>query len=354
MKKDHQAREQLSLERSRMEQESAQKDRENQRLILESTSQSREMLAEMTRKQLESRVRELTKDLDRARQEQETLAQQIAPESNDPFEQLEKLNAIKDRLKAHGFIDSADKDSEDSEPEEEKPKDLFGKIMHYGPQFIGPILQRVDAATAVAQQAVHQQQQQQDVLKSRDEVIQQQRMIELEQQAAMDREAALRERREMLLQRRMEREHTLAMEDAQRQAIANQIQQSRQQVQPPNVEFAEPSMPVEPEVQPQSIQAEPEYEEAVMSEGTDSTPSEGYVKLADYLNGALGEGKNAKAIVGELKMALMMKMFSRDVLNEVLAEDFDTLVETVGGIHPRLKSPKSRLILKDVIKGMKS
>ena len=113
-------------------------------------------------------------------------------------------------------------------------------------------------------------------------------------------------------------------------------------------------MPVEPEVQPQSIQAEPEYEEAVMSEGTDSTPSEGYVKLADYLNGALGEGKNAKAIVGELKMALMMKMFSRDVLNEVLAEDFDTLVETVGGIHPRLKSPKSRLILKDVIKGMKS
>ena len=358
LKKDFQAREQLSLERSRMEQESAQKDRENQRLILESTAQSREALAEMTRKQLESRVRELTKDLDRARQDQETLAQQITPESNDPFEQLEKLNAIKDRLKAHGFIDSADKEPEDSEPAEEKPKDLLGKIMHYGPQFIGPILQRVDAATAVAQQAVHQQQQQQDVLKSRDEVIQQQRMIEMEQQAAVNREVALRERREMLLQRRMEREQALAAEDAQRQAMAEQIQQSRQQVQPQTVEFAEPVEPAELEVQPQQNQeavvAEPVYEEAVtMSEETNSAPSEGYVKLADYLNGALEEGKNAGAIVGELKMALMMKMFSRDVLNEVLAEDFDTLVGIVGGIHPRLKSPKSRLILKDVIKGMK-
>ena len=349
MKKDHQAREQLSLERSRMEQESAQKDRENQRLILESTSQSKEMLAEMTRKQLEARVRELAKDLDRARQDQEALAQQIAPESNDPFEQLEKLNAIKDRLKAHGFIDSSDKDSDDSEPEEEKPKDLLGKIMHYGPQFIGPILQRVDAATAVAQQAVHQQQQQQDVLKSRDEMIQQQRMIEMEQQAAINREVALRERREMLLQRRMERENDMEAEAIQRQAAANHLQQIRQPI-----EFVEP--PPEKLSPHQTMEApreEPVFEEAVMSDTPASAPSEGYVKLADYLNGALDENKNAKAIVGELKMALMMKMFSREVLNEVLAEDFDTLVGIVGEIHPRLKSPKSRLILKDVIKGMK-
>ena len=102
----------------------------------------------------------------------------------------------------------------------------------------------------------------------------------------------------------------------------------------------------------------PPQEESTMSdnpENTDaSTPSEGYVKLANYLNGALDEGKSAKAIVGELKMALMMKMFSRDVLNEVLAEDFDNLVSIVGGVHSRLKSPKSRIILKEVIKGLSS
>lgn len=362
LKSDYQAREQLSIERARMEHASAQKERENQRIILESTAQSREALAEMTRKQLESKVKELAKDLERSRQDQESLAQQAIPESSDPFDQLEKLNAIKERLKSHGFIDSAGKDDdpEEKEPEEEKPKDLFGKILHYGPQFIGPILQRVDAATAVAQQAVSQQQQQQDVLKSREEVIQQQRMLEMEQQAAMSREVALRERREMLVQRRREREEALAAEAAQRQQMAEDMQQSRHQP-PPDVEVVDIDSPPLAEYQIPAGEAyadmpEPavQMEESIMADShKGSAPSEGYVKLADYLSGALNDGKNAKSIVGELKMALMMNMFSRDVLNDVLSVDFDTLVETVGGVHPRLKSPKARLILKDVIKGMK-
>ena len=362
LKSDYQAREQLSIERARMEQASAQKERENQRLILESTAQSREALAEMTRKQLESKVRELSKDLERSRQDQESLAQQVIPESTDPFDQLEKLNAIKERLKSHGFIDSAEKDegTEEKESEEEKPKDLFGKILHYGPQFIGPILQRVDAATAVAQQAVSQQQQQQDVLKSREEMIQQQRMIEMEQQAAMNREVALRERREMLVQRRREREAALAAETAQRQHMAEQMQQSRQQAEAevevvdidntPVAEYQIPAGEAYVDVPEPAVQTE---EPIMVDSNEGNAPSEGYVKLADYLNGALNDGKNAKSIIGELKMALMMNMFSRDVLNEVLSEDFDTLVEIVGGVHSRLKSPKARLILKDVVKGMK-
>jgi len=224
MKSEHTSREQLALERSRLEQASAQKERENQRLILESTSQSKEALAEMNRKQLESKIRELQKDLERSKQEQEALATSIIPESNDPFEQLERLNAVKERLKAHGFIDSTERDETalvEKEPEEEKPKDFLGKVLHYGPQFLGPILQRVDAATAVAQQAVaaqqqsqvdaqealreHAQMQAQEALKSREQVIAQQRQLEYEQAAAVDREAALRERRQMLLQRRAER-----------------------------------------------------------------------------------------------------------------------------------------------------
>ena len=117
---------------------------------MESTAQSREALAEMSRKQLESKIRELSKDLDYAKKERDSFVGQVTPESNDPFEQLEKLEAIKSRLKKHGFIDSAKADEEDSssEPTEEKPKDLFGKILHYGPQIVGPILQRVDAANS--------------------------------------------------------------------------------------------------------------------------------------------------------------------------------------------------------------
>lgn len=363
LKKDYHAREQLSLERSKMEQDSAQKERENQRLILESTAQSREALAEMTRKQLESKVRELSKDLERAKQDQESLAQQVIPESNDPFEQLEKLNAIKERLKTHGFIDSTDKteESEEKEPEEEKPKDFLGKILHYGPQFIGPILQRVDAATAVAQQAVHQQQQQQDVLKSRDQMIEQQRMLELEQQAAESREVALRERREMLLQRRMEREQALAAEEAQRVQMAQHFQAQREasvapMSEPANTQIVE--APLAPETPPTFTEEEmqpPQTQEiSEMPENTPSSqPSEGFVKLADYLNGAIAEKKNAKAIVGELKMARMMGMFSQEVLSEILATDFDELITIVSGVHESLRSPKARLILKDVMKGMR-
>ena len=191
-------------------------------------------------------------------------------------------------------------------------------------------------------------------------MIQQQRMIEMEQQAAATREMALRERREMLVQRRREREAALAAEAAQRQQMAEQIQQSRQQP-PAEVEVVDIDDSPVAEFQASTGEAyvnmpEPviQTEEPIMGDSNEgATPSEGYVKLADYLNGALNDGKNAKSIVGELKMALMMNMFSRDVLNEVISEDFDTLVDTVGGIHPRLKSPKARLILKDVVKGMK-
>jgi hypothetical protein len=46
-------------------------------------------------------------------------------------------------------------------------------------------------------------------------------------------------------------------------------------------------------------------------------------------------------------------MFSKETLNSVLAEDFDTLLEKLGAIHPALKRPKSRVALKSVLEGMK-
>jgi hypothetical protein len=386
MRSEHNSREQLSLERSRLEQESAQKERENQRLILESTAQSKEVLAEMNRKQLESKVRELQKDLERAKKEQEDLASSFIPESNDPFEQLEKLNAIKDRLKAHGFIDSSDntdKSDEDKEPEEEKPKDFLGKILHYGPQFIGPILQRVDAATQVAQQAVAQQQQQQvdaqealrlqaqmqaqEALKSKEQMIAQQRQLEYEQNAAIERENALRERREMLIQRRQEREQSLA-EEQQRIAMAQQIELARQQSQ--TTEPPEPNLQVEtviadePTEIPQAdventLHPNPNVEPLPQNINTEMesemTPAEqdAFKQLADYVNKSISEKKKANSVVNELKMASMMGMFSKEDMSNVVNRDFEELVTIMSGFHSNLRTPKARTFMKTIVEGMK-
>ena len=162
------------------------------------------------------------------------------------------------------------------------------------------------------------------------------------------------------------------MEEAQRQTMAQVIQQQRSA-------DAEPAaVPIAPDfVAPETLESTPTDSAFAVSEsGTIQTPevytdqnfgfeqeeipmpdntsaNEGFVKLADYLHGAISEKKSAKAIVGELKMARMMGMFSQDVLNEILATDFDELVGTLSGVHDSLRSPKARLILKDVMKGMK-
>ena len=333
LKSDYQAREQLSLERSRMEQTSAERDKESQRLILESTANQREALAELTKAQLENRVQELTKELEHTRQESRV----PIPDTEDPFEQLEKLNAIKQKLKDHGF-----KVDEDDGGEEDKPKGVLDKVLKYGPQIIGPILQRVDAATAVAQQAVSQQTEQQEVLK-RNNLIQQQRALEMERQAASDREVALRERREMLLRRRLEREQAIEQEDA-RAKVAQQIQELRE--------------PITPEPEPDSLRVDDTeayathntIEESSVSE---STENDGYTKLANYLNEAISHKKSSSAIVGELRMALAMRMFDKETLKEVLDTEFEALVKTLSDIHPRLGTPRARIVLGEVMEGMK-
>jgi hypothetical protein len=349
LKNEHQVKEQLSLERSKLEQQSAQKERENQRLILESTAQSREALAEMSRKQLESKVRELTKDLEYIKKERDSIAGQVVSESSDPFEQLEKLEAIKGRLKKYGFIDSKDEEEDSEEPKEENPKDFLGKIMRYGPQIVGPILQRVDAATAVAQQAVAQQQAQ-ETLKSKEQMIEQQRLIAQEQEAAVHREMALRERREMLLQRRIEREQENEML-AQRQEMAQHLETVRAGAEEnPQVEDVR-----EVDFTPQDAVVEdysetPIYEEQEVTEMSDT---EGYGKLADYLAESVAKKKSASVVINEIRMAKMMGMFSQDMLTSVLSREFDELITELSSLQPSLRSPKARITLKSIMEGLK-
>lgn len=333
LKQEHRVREQLSLERSRLEHDAAQKERENQRMIMESTSQSREALAEMTRKQLELRVKELES--------------RKGVDASDPFAQLERVHEIKERLKRHGFIDHDERDTDDTESapkEEEKPKDFFGKLMHYGPQFVGPILQRIDAATSVAQQAV-QHQQAQDIIRGREEMAMHQRQLELERVASQERQEMLRQRREMLLQRREARDS----EDAEQRAqFAQRLEQQRQEqfVQANN--FEESPMPPPPQPQPyQNLTQEELHMELTPNE------TEGYSKLADYLFEAMKANKKPSAIVKELKMALMMGMISRDMIDDVLSKDFNDLVGIMQMFHPDLATPKSKIALKTIMEGMK-
>jgi hypothetical protein len=289
-------------------------------------------------------------------------------------------------LKAHGFIDSSDntdKPDEDKEPEEEKPKDFLGKILHYGPQFIGPILQRVDAATQVAQQAVTQQQQQQvdaqealrlqaqmqaqEALKSKEQMIAQQRQLEYEQNAAIERENALRERREMLIQRRQEREQSLA-EEQQRIAMAQQIELARQQSQ--TTEPSEPNLQVEtviadePTEVPQAgventLHSSPNVEPLPQNINTEMesemTPTEqdAFKQLADYVNKSISEKKKANSVVNELKMASMMGMFSKEDMSNVVNRDFEELVTIMSGFHSNLRTPKARTFMKTIVEGMK-
>ena len=359
VKGEHQVKEQLALERSRMEQESAQREREQQRLLMENSAQSREALAEMAKKQLESRLREVTKDLDAQRKENVVLSgSRSIEESSDPFEQLERLNQIKDKLRKHGFTDGAEADkpkNDDSSKEEEKPKDFLGKIMHYGPKFVGPILERIDAATSVAQQSLHQQQAQeqaQELLRSRQALLEHQQQAGQQREAAEQRELALRERREMLQRRRMEREFEIAQE---RGGVAQDMARRR------DVEAAPVASPI-PETSFEIADARDfEYPESssFVAEEVSSIPpgddmeNDGYTQLADYLQKSLSEGKQPSGIVKELKMARMMGMFSQEVLRDVLAENFDDLVSKLGSIHPDLKRPKSRIALKTIVEGMK-
>ena len=370
LKLEYTSREQLTLERSRLEQESAQKERENQRLILENTAQSREALAAQRQQLLESKLQALESELEDSRQ---ALAAGVSSESADPFDQLERLNAIKERLKAHGFIDSADKDeSIRAEPEEDKPKDFFGKVLHYGPQFLGPILQRVDAATAVAQQAVAQQQTQQEfqdqaqeALKSREQKSAQQRQLEYEQAAAADRENALRERRRMLLQRREERERLLR-EEVERQNVAQEMELARQQTHVPTEVVQGEVVPtelVQAEVIPtEAVQADPtveiiptSQEEFTLEESSmELSPEEqdAFKQLADYVQKSLSEKKTASAVVNELRMAKMMGMFSEASMNSVLGKDFEDLVNIMSTYH-NLRTPKARTFIRNVVDGLK-
>jgi len=170
----------------------------------------------------------------------------------------------------------------------------------------------------------------------------------------------LRERREMLMQRRMEREQESQMLQ-ERQQVAEQLEVQRATSEEVIVSSHQEDVGVslENEVQEspsfenlEHVQQEP-IRPVEVNEMQDTPSNEGYAKLAEYLSDSLSQKKTANTMVSELKMAKMMGMFSQEVPDNVLSGDFDTLVLTLSGIRSDLRSPKSRIALKSVMEGLK-
>ena len=315
------AREELSRERQQLHQTESTRDKETQRLILENTHKTTEALASATRTQLETRVSDLQSTIRKL--EKETLNSGGGGGSDDPFEQLTRLAEIKDRLKTHGFISNEDDKVETKDP----PKDFLGKIAHYGPQILGPILQRVDNATAVAQQAVAQQQtaasvQQQAVLKNREEAVAQQKQLEVERLEAKHRQDQLRERREMLMRRRAEREPL-----------------------PEPIPTVEP-MPVE--------ETPPPYEapplEVVLPPSNETEMS--MEQLAQFLAASLEAREDVATLTGKVQMAQASGMFSEEDKQAFFGIPFDELIKRLSTFDPKLRSPRARKYLKAIHMGL--
>ena len=335
------AKESIFNERQTIAQQHSQQERETQKLLIESASATREAVSQAYIQRLEAQIKDSQATIRRLEKQLES-----SDVSGDPFAQLEKLNAIKDKLREHGFVT----DDDDREEKEEAPKDFLGKVAHYGPQILGPILQRVDQATAIAQQAVQQQQrppQQQRLLehqRSREESAQ----IAAERQQAAEmaqlHEAELQRRRETILRRRAERE-------AQRLAASREAEvEDQQEIQPQTEEtYTSPeTVEVLGEQSDDGID-QPIQEESVVAI---SERDQAFKRLAEFIAEGVRNKAASSSLVGKLKMAEMMGMFSKDDRLTVVLTPFDELHADLVRFEPTLRSPKARKLAYAVYRGL--
>ena len=343
LRQTFQAEQRLSEDRTRILSEAEKRDKDTQKAILENTASSKEALHEM-------RVQDLTRRLKDAEKQS---AAAYNPQSNDPFEQLDRLTEIKEKLKVHGFIseDVGDKPSEDKE--EEKPKDFLGKVMHYGPQILGPILERVDQATSTAQQQAMQLQndestrQQETIMRSREEALRQQQKVLAEQKLREDRQAQIKARQESLLELRRQRESQIKAQEAQerRQQESLKLRQSR----------VEPVTPMDEE--PHQVLEEPtltvEEPTLTVEEPDQGEDMDAYSKVADFINTAISSGKSVSKAAGEIRLARTMGVFKKEHLEQVLNTPFEELVNTLANKQPSLRTPRARKYMKELVDTLK-
>ena len=135
-----------------MARQDADRREQQMKLMLESGFDSKFHLISSERDRLQNEINSTRKELAEFRA--------IAMEVKDPIQQLQQMQALVGAVQ--GFTGGGG----ESEAAEKAPEDFMGKIAHYGPgfarHFLSPILQRVDAATNVANEQLQVRQREYD------------------------------------------------------------------------------------------------------------------------------------------------------------------------------------------------
>jgi len=136
--------------------------------------------------------------------------------------------------------------------------------------------------------------------------------------------------------------------------MAKQMELARQQASSAEVLSTIETPTAEPE-SPLITQQESVTSNIQETEAMSGSPEEqdAFKQLADYLTKSISEKKKASAVVGELRMASMMGMFSKESMDQVLNRDFDELVSIMSEIHGNLKTPKARTYMRAIVDGLK-
>ena len=294
---------------------------------------------------------------------------------SDPIAKLAEIQSFKENLKTFGFLPHEEETSiAIREPEEkipDPPKDLIGKIAHYGPSiaqnFLGPVLARVDGATSIANQALDaqreelknqsmalnlQQQQMENEYRERAIVLEEanRQSVQTNRQTVLSNKVA--ENRKLLEMRRMERERESQMNNSVEVLENNNIKRIRRRRGEVHPEL-NAGIGNEKTINTQSVNVE--EEELRMPQ---SAEDDGYAQLADFLEKSMNEKTSSVEVVNKLKTASFLGMIPKGLLEETVADSFEILYENVKQValrknHNKLKSPRGIAFCQEVYNGLK-
>ncbi len=376
-------------------------DRKEEQLktFLESTHRAQYSVIESERNRLRDEVIALRGELKEVKDRVNS--------QTDPIAKLAEIQSFKENLKTFGFLPEEeerglskrgrgdDEDGEEYEPKRiEPPKDFLGKIAHYGPSiaqnFLGPVLARVDSATAVANEALSAQKIE---LQNQAKALElQRRQLESEQVAAetaqkeafavsqqMQMQQRLQEKKALLDEKRRARE---LQQMTQRQQVPRGMQMQRvPQVVEDDFEGEEIEQPrpsvrrrassrTAPQTQREIRQIQEsttEREDIVEASPTISQPStqsetetemSGYERLADFLNESINDQLPAEEVGSKIKTASMLGLIPKGLLQETLADSFEVLYSNISEVatrkgYAKLISPRGLSFCQQVYTALK-
>ena len=187
-------------------------------------------------------------------------------------------------------------------------------------------------------------------MRSREEAAQLAAERQQAAEMAQQHEIELQRKREAILRRRADRE-------AQRLAASREMAET----QIPEVETQQEIHP-QPEqefTQPEAVEILTEHSEIPITQqeteeaNVSSEKDEAFKKLAEFLAEGVRNRAAPSSLIGKLKMAEMMGMFSTENRLSVVNTPFEELHAELVKFEPTLRSPKARKTAMSVYRGLK-